>query len=490
MARSSRISRSVIRRSGRVALGRLTKGEILRRLANRRVALWLALALVGMLVAIATVAGGASAQHVATGGAKTPAIGAHPKYQYAGNYFAQPNLSVFGCQTRTIGGAPASVACYGPDQIQTAYGFKPLYQQGYTGAGRTIVIVDAYGSPTIGADLALFDTAFDLPTPNFQIVNMPGLQPFDPNDPNQVNWSGEVSLDVQWAHAVAPGANIVLVVAKSNDDADILAATQYAYDHNLGDVLSQSFGEAEQCMNADLLAQQHKLFEAMTGKGWTLFASAGDSGSDQPGCGPNDPPFQAASTPASDPNVTGVGGTQLNATPVVLSPPPPPRTILDFGGQYIGETAWNENATFGAAGGGGLSVVYKRTDFQAPVVKDSKARAVPDVAYNAAIDGGVITFWGVPFGVGNGFVFGGTSAGSPQWSGLAAITDQIAGNRVGNINKTLYFLGKKSQSTYFHDVVTGSIGAFSAGPGYDEATGWGSPIASAIAPAIAKPGNG
>ena len=258
------------------------------------------------------------------------------------------------------------------------------------------------------------------------------------------------------------------------------------YDHNLGDVLSQSYGEAEQCMNPTLLAQQHQLFQAMSAQGWTMFASSGDSGSDQPGCGPNDPPFQAASTPASDPEVTGVGGTQLIATPVVISG----NTITDPGGQYVRETTWNETAKFGAAGGGGYSVIYKRPDFQAPVVKDQKMRVVPDVAYNAAIDGGVITFWGVPLGIGAAFRFGGTSAGSPQWSGLTAITDQLAGGRVGNINKTLYFLGKKDQGTYFHDITDGNIGAFAATPGFDAATGWGSPISPALLPAIAKPGNG
>jgi subtilase family serine protease len=117
-------------------------------------------------------------------------------------------------------------------------------------------------------------------------------------------------------------------------------------------------------------------------------------------------------------------------------------------------------------------------------------RVVPDVAYNAAIDGGVITFWGVPFGPGAAFRFGGTSAGSPQWSGLAAITDQLAGGRVGNINKTLYKLGKTDQNTYFHDIVDGNIGAFAAAPGFDAATGWGSPKTPALLPAIAKPGNG
>jgi len=413
----------------------------------------------------------------------TPSVGANPRAAFIGMAGPSPNVSVFGCQTRTLA---SGTACYGPDQIQTAYGIKPLLASGYNGTGRTIVIVDAFQSPTIQQDLALFDTAFGLPAPTFNIIAPDGLTPFDPTDANQVGWSAEISLDVQWAHAVAPGAAIDLVLAKSNNDADILSATKYAYDHNLGDVLSQSFGEAEQCMDPSLLSQQHQLFDAMVAKGWTLFASSGDQGSNLPTCDGSSL-FQAASTPASDPDVTGVGGTQLQATPVVISGSPP--AITDPGGVYQSETTWNEGPT--SAGGGGFSVIYKRPDFQAPVVKDSKARAVPDVAYNAAVNGGVIAFWGVPFGPGAAFRFGGTSAGSPQWAGLGAITDQLAGNRVGNINKTLYKLGKKSQGTYFHDIADGSNnGAFTATPGFDEATGWGSPIASVIVPAIAKPGNG
>jgi subtilase family serine protease len=414
---------------------------------------------------------------------------------YIGNAAAQPALSVFGCQTRPIT-SPLS-SCYGPDQIQRAYGIKSFLDNGQNGAGRTIVIIDAYGSPTINDDLALFDSAFNLPAPNFTTINMPGLAPFDPNDANQVGWSAETSLDVEWAHAVAPGANIVLVAAKSNNDSDILDATQYVLDHNLGDVVSQSYGEGEVCMDPALLARQHQIFDGLSAKGVTLFASSGDNGAGQPNCDGSAGLFKSASTPASDPDVTGVGGTQLNASQVVITG----GVITDPGGTYIGETAWNEGV--GSASGGGFSVLFKRPDFQASTVKDSNMRAVPDVAYNAAVQGGVIAFWGVPLGLGAAFRFGGTSAGSPQWAGLTAITDQLAGGRVGNINKTLYKLGKKNQGTYFHDVTTGDnsvaadpgtpgtpITGFSATGGFDEVTGWGSPIAGALLPAIAKPGNG
>ena len=110
------------------------------------------------------------------------------------------------------------------------------------------------------------------------IVAPDGLTPFDPNDANQVGWSAETRSTSSGHTRSRRGRQSTLVLAKSNNDADILSATKYAYDNNLGDVLSQSFGEAEQCMDPGLLSQQHQLFDAMVAKGWTLFASSGDQG--------------------------------------------------------------------------------------------------------------------------------------------------------------------------------------------------------------------
>src|SRR5262249_9124115 len=138
-----------------------------------------------------------------------------------------------------------------------------------------------------------------------------------------------------------------------------------------------SFGEGEKCMSPTDQANQHAIFEAAKAKNITLFASSGDQGSAQPACDGSDSFFLSASTPATDPNVTAVGGTNLLATGV--------------SGPYQSETTWSETALFGpAAGGGGHSVLFKRPDFQAPVVKDDQVREVPDVAYNAGINGGVI----------------------------------------------------------------------------------------------------
>ena len=192
-----------------------------------------------MLTAIALAAGlaltalPAAAAPTAAGGRVAPAIGVHPHYRAAGKPGAAGDQVLFSCQLPT-----AELPCYGPSQIQNAYRFSPLYKAGITGKGRTIAIVDAFQSPVIRDDLALFDQTFGLPDPKFTIVAPDGLTPFDENDPNQVGWAAEISLDVQWAHAIAPDAAITLVLAKSNEDADILSATRYVVDHGLADVIS------------------------------------------------------------------------------------------------------------------------------------------------------------------------------------------------------------------------------------------------------------
>ena len=434
----------------------------------------------------------ASAGRVSVAGhAMTPAsgIGAPGLYRSIGQPLAGASGAVlFGCQTSD------PVVCYGPDQIRAAYGIQPLLDRGLDGSGKTIAIVEAYGSPTIQSDLATFDSLWGLPAPpSLQVVAPFGVDPAAAG--TAAGWAGETSLDVEWAHAIAPGANITLVVAKSSGDADILDATQWVLDHNAGDVLSQSYGEAEQCMDPALLQRQHDLFRSLTRRGVTLFASSGDVGAAQFACDGSGF-FKAASTPASDPYVTGVGGTTLVAN--------------GSSGAYQSESTWNQtdllNAIDGptrgpqnpAAGGGGVSVIYPKPDYQNRVVAGDM-RTVPDVSYNAAVYGGVIVVWD-----GGGYLFGGTSAGSPQWAGLAAIADQIAHGRVGAINASLYAAGGGHAAPgFFHDVADGSnnsvpdlapyfgasfgtpIVGFTAVPGYDLATGLGSPIANTLVPYLA-----
>jgi subtilase family serine protease len=377
-----------------------------------------------------------------------------------------PTQGLFSCQT-----ASAPLPCYGPAQIRRAYNIP----SNLTGAGKTIVIIDAFGNPAIASDLALFDSTFDLPPAHLNIICITGTCPtFDPNNADQVNWAGEIALDTQWSHADAPGATIDLVIARSDADADILAAQQYVVNHHLGDVLSQSFGEGETCMDPSIFAAQHQVFVKAAAEHMTVFASAGDTGSAQADCNGDGGFFLSASTPASDPLVTGVGGTHLNA---------------DFTtGQYHSETVWNDSGTTTDIGatGGGFSTKYLRPFYQA-FANHKAARGVPDVAFNADIFGGVLATCGeCGFGPGAFFIFAGTSSGSPQWSAITALADQAAGHRLGFLNPTLYAIGAAGPiyNFAFHDIRTGSnawdvagVPGYSAGRGWDPTTGLGSPNA-------------
>jgi subtilase family serine protease len=374
------------------------------------------------------------------------------------------------------------IACFAPDTIRSAYGFPAVDDPVVNGAGRTIVIIEAFQSPTISDDLKAFDHMFRVPDPaKFVTVTLPGTPPFNPNDPHQFGWWHETAIDVEWAHAIAPLAGIILVQAISDKDADMVAALQYAVHHNLGDVISQSFGEAEACADAAVLRRQHAAFEAARKLGITVFASSGDQGAARQTCDGKPGSFMfGASTPASDPEVTAVGGTQLLAVPDGMPP--------DVHATYISETAWN---TARGASGGGFSAIYRRPGYQAPFQKNNKARGLPDVAYDAANTSGFVVTWN-----GGGFLAFGTSAGTPQWAGIAALADQVSGHRLGSINSRLYKIARSdAYARAFHDVTTGnnSFGGFTgyaAGPGWDPVTGLGTPKVANLIQLLRHEGDG
>jgi subtilase family serine protease len=353
-----------------------------------------------------------------------------------------------------------------------------LGNAGVNGAGRTIVIVDAFQSPTIGSDLATFDKLFGVSAPKLNIIAPDGLTPFNQGDAVQVGWAGEITLDVEYAHSIAPAATIDLVLAKSSSDADIFSAQKFVVDHNLGDTLTQSFGEAEQCQDPTINANTHKLYQKAAEEGMTVFASSADQGAALPTCDGTSF-FKAVSTPASDPFVTGVGGTILDANGLT--------------GAYNSEVVWNEPA-FQAAGGGGFSTLFKKPEFQRGAVH-SAMRGVPDISYNAAIIGGVLAVWSTSGqGANLVFQFGGTSAGSPQWAGLAALADQFGHHRIGDINPALYALARTQFSgSLFHDITVGdntfhgpvTIQGFPATKGWDAASGLGTPKADKLVPVLA-----
>jgi subtilase family serine protease len=388
-----------------------------------------------------------------------------------------PNSSgLFSCQAPESASNP--VPCYAPKQIRRAYNIP-----GYlTGAGETIVIIDAFGNPYIASDLALFDKTFGLPAANLNIICPFGCPTFDLNNADEVGWAAEIALDTQWAHAIAPGATIDLVIATSDQDPDILAAQQYVVRNNLGDVLSQSFGEGETCMAPNVFKATHRAFEVAYREHMTVLASAGDDGAALPDC-TGSGYFLSASTPASDPLVTAVGGTHLNANFTT--------------GAYYSETVWNnsgQNPDFGASGGG-FSTIYPRPSYQYLVRTGSRYRGLPDVTYNGDVYGGVL---GVCSGCNGGtpalFTFGGTSVGTPQWAAITALADQAAGHRLGLLNPSLYAIAASPLYRYaFHDVTVGNnswdvsgVTGYSAGPGWDPASGLGSPNAAHLIGLLAR----
>ena len=366
--------------------------------------------------------------------------------------------------------ASQGLTCYGPYELGKAYDFP----SNLDGRGQTIVIVDAYGSPTIQSDLAAFDTYFGVPAPpSFKIITARGTGATGSGD--TADWGVETSLDVEYAHAMAPGANIVLAVAATDNNNDINAAEAQVFPLYPHAIVSQSFGDWETDPTAGNSYEiQHKIFEVATALGDTILASAGDAGATWTQyTGTTSPAI--ASYPASDPLVTGVGGTQGL---------PYPGGLYANGG-YGGEQVWNE-PQFDAATGGAPSILFQAPPWQQGLT-GYRMRTVPDVSYNAAVDGGVEVF-DTPYI----YLVGGTSAGSPQWAAIFALADQARAQNgrgpIGFANPALYELAQSSgghshngnNRSDFHDITVGNnaldspIG-FSAGPGYDLASGLGTP---------------
>ena len=419
----------------------------------------------------------------------------------AGVQPGSPQYGLFGCQVGLSVGQS-----YDPYQMRHAYQIDSLISAGFDGTGHTVVIVDAFQNPNLVSQIATYNTFYGLPPTNLTQIAPDGLTPFVPGDPNMTGWAEEISLDVEWAHNIAPGANIVLVLAKTNQDADILSALRYAVDNNLGDVISMSFGEDERCQGgpaAELLSAYHDVFVAATQKHITLFASSGDQGAALPTCDGNSW-SKAVSSPASDPLVTGVGGTELRAADYCLASLGCDPSTHPLPGTYLSEIVWNEGP-FGdfqnffaatEATGGGFSVLFSEPAYQQGTIHGGTQRGVPDVAYNGAILHGVLTYLNIP-GVTPGFYrFGGTSCGAPQWAAITAIMNQKAAHREGFLNRGVYTIGTNSTlySASFHDITTGTNSAlefdssnnpvtvigYSAGTGWDATTGFGSPIGSSV----------
>jgi len=420
--------------------------------------------------------------------------------------------------------------CFNPAAMAGSYNYAGLHASGIDGRGTTIALVDSFGSATVASDLNNFNSAFNLQhlcgeanytcqpgDPTFKILNVQGNPPTTPPPPSNGTgqeahdlWAVEVSLDVEWAHATAPMANILLVTSPTAETLGVqgfqqfMNAEQYIVDHHLADVISQSFGAGEGSFNNGLAALQnlrHAFVSAQTNH-ITVLASSGDNGTanimKEPVKNPALIPYPSVGWPASDPLVTAVGGTYLctdTTTGTTVDSTPPSGSCPSFPGER--EVGW-------IAGGGGYSILFPRPDYQNTLPPgstfvgssagapgpNSNMRGIPDIAYQASSRTGVLVY---DAGEGGWFVVGGTSCGSPQWAGLVAMADQIKGSDVGFINPALYSIANNpaQYAADFHDITTGnnqldsSIPGYSASTGWDAVTGLGSPDAAHLLPDLA-----
>ena len=398
--------------------------------------------------------------------------------------------------------AETGLACYAPFQFQKAYNLGPLYKQGFTGKGETIVIVDSYGYQGIGPELANFDKSFNLPAPPHFIVLQPEgpIPPYNATKrPMMVGWAEETSLDVEYSHAIAPDANILLVetpVAETlgvTGFPQIVAAENYVINHHLGTVITQSFAAPEPGFaNAQQILGLRSAYKNAAAHGVTVLAASGDEGPSGPksiNAGGSITSYflrRVAEWPSDDPLVTGVGGLELllNAKGKATQPP----------------AVWNDTALFGspAAGGGGTSTVFARPSYQNSVKSVVGAsRGFPDISMSAAVNGAALVYLSAQVaGTAGFYLIGGTSEASPEFSGIIAIADQMAGHGLGLINPALYSM-EAAGDPGIVDVTNGNntvmavqggathtIHGFAAVDGYDLASGVGTVNAALFVPEL------
>jgi subtilase family serine protease len=380
--------------------------------------------------------------------------------------------------------ADLGILCYGAPQIEAAYNEPALFRQGLDGRGETIVVVDSFGAPDIRHDLAVFDQSYGLPPPpTFNILQYGPVPAYTPSTPTATGWAEETTLDVEYAHAVAPGADILLVETATAETVGvtgfptIVNAENYVIDHHLGDVISQSFGTGEATFAAPTtILGLRSAYENAYRNGITVLAAAGDTGAAEAKTVTKAHyfSFRNVGWPASDPLVTAVGGTQL--------------TLNTRGRPTAPVRVWNDTTLFGgpAASGGGLSTVFTRPSYQngvATVV--GNRRGVPDISMSAAYSGAVNIYISLP--IGRGWLpISGTSEATPLFAGIVAIADQLNSHQpLGMIDPALYAMdaahdpGIVSVTTGTNSVFYKTAGrkqtipGFSASSGYNLAAGLG-----------------
>jgi hypothetical protein len=396
---------------------------------------------------------------------------------------------------------------YTADQIASSYRVSGLYQSGDFGKGVTVAVEEF--EPHLASDIAAYQSCYGLAgytntaseVSNVEVDGGSG----DPNNTGGAG-EGEAALDIEQVIGLAPAAHVLVYEGPDSSTSnggsgpyDVMAAIM---SQDRAQVVSTSWGNCEADMDTSDLLAEYDLFEEAAVQGQTIIAASGDSGSEDcyvAGSGGDSDQNLAVDDPASQPLVTGVGGTSLTT----VGPPPT-------------EDVWNDGASQGA-GGGGVSTVWKMSSAQSKtasrlhVVQKSSSRSrcgskstycreVPDVAADADPDTGYLIYYSGAMTGDDGFsgwqTVGGTSAGAPMWAALVALVDAqpaCSSHRLGFIDGELYHLAGQSESTYFDDITSGENDMldvhnklYAAATGYDMATGLGTPVASALAPALCK----
>jgi len=371
---------------------------------------------------------------------------------------------------------------YTPRQMRIAYGVESLCQQGYTGKGQTVVLIESFGSPTIQADLDAYSQRFKLPLTKVDMRAPLSMRAASGTE-DAKGWAVETTLDVETVHAIAPDAKIVVLTSPVAETQGVLGLPefrwlqQYAVDNQLGNIISQSYGASELSLDdaagrAELRQWNDFYQRATTQQGMTFVASSGDGGPTNYATEEDARTRQLASVPttsfpANSPWVLTVGGTVLSIT---------------------GSTLWDVRESAWPKSGGGFSAFYATPSYQqllpaSALSQLQNRRGVPDVAASADQRAGLVIHH-----QGKYRVIGGTSASAPLWAALIAIGNQMAGRPLGFINPALYKIGTSDKAkTDFRDISTGNnswagVPGYEAVPGWDPVTGFGSPIADNLLP--------
>lgn len=372
---------------------------------------------------------------------------------------------------------------YTPQQMRHVYGFDTLIEQGDTGKGQTVVVIDSFGSPTLQQDVDTFDSYYHLPAIAVQVLTPLGNASFDPTNKGMVGWAREAEEDVETVHALAPDARIVLYLSPTTWTEGTAGMPNYfqleqdAARSYPGSPVSQSWETSESTLSdpaSRATVQQWDDFfhTATTQQHMTYFAASGDTGAT---------------------NFLKVGDTQLASQPTTGFPSDDPwvtavgGTVLSIQDTVTGEIAWPDS-------GGGTSAIFPTPLYQQGLPAGARtllhgARGTPDVAASASLDAGLGVYL-----MGQWTVSVGTSAGAPVWSALTAILNQKAGHAIGFLNPLLYQLASSpSYGQDFHDITIGNnnvnsdtlhVAGYSAGPGWDAVTGLGSPDAAHLIPDV------